>query len=399
MNAVTPPVAPMLAKAIGSDVPAPDSVPGGLLFEPKWDGFRCLVFRDGESVFVQSRQGEDLAYCFPELVDAALRVLPPQVVLDGELVIAHNGRLEFELLSQRIRPRSEAGGWKIAELARDHPTSYVAFDMLSIGGENLMAVPFAERRRRLEAVPLSAPLHLTPVTADHTVATEWFGQFEGAGLDGLVAKPAAGHYEPGKRTMFKIKHARTADVVVAGWRPHKQPGPDGSPVVGSLLLGLYDDAGTLHHVGVAASFSAARRVSLTEELAPLAVRADDPHPWHWARQSPVEVGSPDAPEPSGASGRSPGASAKPAAAPEPAATRRQPGMVSRWSAGKSLAFELLRPELVAEVAYDHMEGPRFRHVTKLVRFRPDREPKTCTYDQLDTPLRVALDDVVPGLGG
>lgn len=362
---LVPPITPMLAKAIGAVVPEPDSVPGGLRYEPKWDGFRCLLFRDGDSVFVQSRQGEDLAYCFPEIEQAARSVLPDRIVLDGELVIAREGRLWFELLGQRIRPRSEAGGWKIAELAAAHPAAYVAFDLLALGDDDLSARPFIERRAALESVAFAHPFHRTPATDDHATATRWFQEFEGAGLDGVIAKPATGVYGPGKRTMFKVKHARTADVVVAGWRPHKQPGPDGEPVVGSLLLGLYDEAGALHHVGVAASFSAARRAALTQELAPLAVAPGGQHPWHWAQQEAT----------------------------------RMPGMVSRWSGGKDLSFRLLRPDLVAEVAYDHMEGTRFRHVTKLVRFRPDRTPGSCTYEQLETPLTFRLEDVVPGLQG
>ena len=361
---VLPPIAPMLAKPLGDQIPdiTPDRQ---LLFEPKWDGFRCLIFRDADDVFVQSRSGEDLAYAFPEIVAAAREVLPPRVVLDGELVIAREGRLWFELLGQRIRPRSEAGGWKIRELSEQYPTSYVAFDVLALGDQDLMPQPQWDRRQVLESVPLSGRFHLTPMTQDPDVAREWFRAFEGAGLDGVMAKPTDLPYAPGKRQLFKIKHVRTADVVVAGWRAHKNPGPDGGPVIGSLLMGLYDDAGVLHNVGVAASFSAKRRAELVAELAPLAVGPDEPHPWRWSESD---------------------------------AAGRQPGMQSRWSGGKDLSFQLLRPELVAEVGYDHMEGTRFRHVAKLVRFRADREPASCTFEQLEVPVRYELDDVVPGLG-
>ena len=358
--AVTPPVSPMLAKPTGATVPDPAG--RDLLFEPKWDGFRCLVFKDGDSVVLQSRNGEDLAYCFPEIVAAAAGSLPEAVVLDGELVIARQGRLWFELLGQRIRPRSEAGGWKITELAADHPASYVAFDVLAVGSDSFMAQSQSQRRAVLESLHISAPFHVTPMTRDRSQAEKWFEQFEGAGLDGVIVKPGDLAYQPGKRVLLKVKHSRTADVVVAGWRPHKSPGPDGSESVGSLLLGLFDDDGVLHHVGVAASFSATRRVELATELAALALRDDEDHPWRWH-----EAGA------------------------------RQPGMQSRWSGGKDLSFHLLRPDLVAEVGYDHMEGTRFRHVAKLVRFRPDRDPASCTYAQLESPVRFDLDRVLRGL--
>lgn len=358
---VTPPVSPMLAKPTGATVPDPGD--RDLLFEPKWDGFRCLVFKDGDDVVLQSRNGEDLAYCFPEVVAAAHDSLPAQVVLDGELVIAREGRLWFELLGQRIRPRGETGGWKIAELAADFPAAYVAFDVLAVGDDNLMARPQSQRRDILASLPVSPPFHVTPMTRDRERAAAWFDQFEGAGLDGVIVKPGELPYQPGKRVLAKVKHARTADVVVAGWREHKTPGPDGTPVVGSLLLGLYDDAGVLHHVGVAASFSARRRGELAAELADLAVGDDQEHPWRRAPDS-----------------------------------ARQPGMQSRWSAGKDLSFHPLRLAVVAEVGYDHMEGTRFRHVAKLLRFRPDRDPASCTYSQLEHPVRFDLDQVLPGLG-
>lgn len=358
-----PPVAPMLAKPIGDSVP--DTGPRGveLVFEPKWDGFRCLVFVAADSVVVQSRNGQDLAYCFPEIAGPAAAALPAGTVLDGELVVAHDGRLWFERLGQRIRPRSEEGGGKIAELSRDFPASYVAFDLLAADCEPLLDQPYRVRRDRLEQLGLAPPFFRTPATGDPAVAREWFRRFEGAGLDGVIAKPVDQPYQPGKRAMFKIKHARTADVVLAGWRAHKQPGPDGTPVVGSLLLGLYDAAGALHHVGVAAGFSAAKRVELTRALQPYGIGDGEEHPWlAFADQ------------------------------------RRVPGMQSRWSGGKDLSFHPLRPELVAEVGYDHMEGDRFRHVAKLIRFRPDRTAPSCTYDQLERPRSYSLDEVVPGLG-
>lgn len=259
-----PPVAPMLAKPAGSEVPAPGTVDGGLLYEPKWDGFRALLFRGPDSVVIQPRRAGDLAYAFPEVVQAAVELLPPGTVVDGELVSAHDGRLWFEELGLRLRPRSEAGGWKIAELAEQYPASYVAFDVLADRGEDLREQPNQRRRQALEALTTDwqGPFYRSPATTDPDLAREWFRDFEGAGLDGVIARPNRASYMPGKRTLLKVKHARTADVVVAGWRPHKQPGPDGQPVVGSLLLGLYDGAGSLHHVGVAASFAAKRRAAL-----------------------------------------------------------------------------------------------------------------------------------------
>ena len=364
MVALQPPIKPMLAKATKSQrMPAADKATGGWLFEPKWDGFRVLLFRDGDALTIQSRNGEDLTYCFPEIA-AALDQLPSACVLDGELVIAHDGRLWFEELSQRIRPRSEAGGWKIAELAAAHPANYVAFDLLALDDQDLTSHPLQGRRSALESLALQPPFFTTPATTDPELAQTWFSEFEGAGLDGVIAKDLASTYQPGKRAMLKVKHIRTVDVVIAGWRAHKQPGPNNEPVVGSLLLGLYAPDG-LHHVGVAASFSAARRVELTELMQRYAVEESGPHPWlSWAQPDPE---------------------------------RRQPGGESRWSAGKNLSFHLVRPELVAEVKYDHMEGSRFRHVTSLVRFRPDRTPQSCTFDQLETPVPYDLARVAPGL--
>lgn len=383
MPAPRPPIKPMLAKGVGDSVPATGKGGEALLYEPKWDGFRCLIFKNtadpyssGSNVVLQSRSGEDLAYAFPEIV-AAAATLPDDIVLDGELVVADRGRLWFERLQTRLRPRSEAGGWKIAALRDEHPASYVAFDLLAREGVNLMDRSTAERRRELETLTLAHPLHVTPMTTSPVKAAEWFKAFEGAGLDGVVAKPAASSYEPGKRTMLKVKHVRSVDVVVAGWRAHKMPGPDGQPVVGSLLLGLYDDAGsggphdsatprTLQSVGVASSFSQQRRIELAHELEPLALEAGQEHPWsRWGSS--------------------------------PHAGDRVPGAPSRWSAGKDLSFRLLRPELVAEVKYDHMEGQRFRHVTTLLRFRPDRTPESCTYSQLDRPIGFDLADLISGL--
>jgi ATP-dependent DNA ligase len=358
----------MLAKPTGATVPAGDSVPGGLAYEPKWDGFRCLLFRDGDEVVVQGRGGDDLAYAFPELADAARALLPDRLVLDGELVVVVDGRLSFEHLTQRIRPRKEAGGWKIAELARDLPTSYVAFDLLAVDDLDLREHPYAERRSRLEEVlgGVPDPFHITPVTRDPVEATRWFDVFEGAGLDGVIAKPLAGTYEPGRRSLLKVKHKRTADVVVAGWRAHKQPGADGSPVVGSLLLGLYDTEGRLHHVGVASSFSVARRAELVDELAPYVLTDPAEHPWSaWADMAAHASG-------------------------------RMPGAVSRWTGGKDLSWTPLRPDLVAEVGYDHLEGDRFRHVAQWKRWRPDRSPESCTYDQLERPVRFDLGRVLAG---
>jgi ATP-dependent DNA ligase len=336
----------MLAKAVGDTVPQAE----GLLYEPKWDGFRCIIFREDGRCVLQSRNEEDLAYAFPEVVDMAMH-LPEGTVLDGELVIVSGSGLDFDALGNRIRPRSEAGGWKIAELSKQHPAQFVAFDVLAWQGRDADAEPFSQRRRILESVPLPEGMHLTPITSDPDLAREWFDRFEGAGLDGVVCKPADAPYTPGKRTMLKVKHVRTADVVVAGWRAHKNPGPDGEPMVGALLLGLYDDDGVLHNVGAAGAFSAKVRVELARELAAIEAGDDEPHPWRWEGE--------------------PG--------------HRVPGMVSRWTGKKDLRFRLLRPVLVAEVKYDHMQGDRFRHVASFVRWRPDREPESCTYGQLEQP--------------
>ena len=345
---VMPPVKPMLAKSV------PEVPEGDYLYEPKWDGFRCVVFRDGDSVELGSRNEKPLTRYFPEVVEALKAQLPERCVVDGEIVIVSGKSLDFVTLLQRVHPADS----RVRMLAETTPASFIAFDLLALGDEDLTDRPQAERRVLLEQALAGAqpPVHLTPVTADPSVAREWFEVFEGAGLDGVVAKPVAQTYQQDKRVMLKVKHARTCDVVVAGYRVHKS-----GPVVGSLVLGLYDDAGDLQHVGVAASFTAARRAELIEELEPF--RTDGPHPW---------VGD-AVPE------RNPGQSAG-----------------SRWNSGKDLSFVPLRPELVAEVGYDAMEGTRFRHTAQFKHWRPDRSAESCTYDQLDRPVRFDLADVLSG---
>ncbi|MDQ1727297.1 MAG: hypothetical protein QOK14_1342 [Frankiaceae bacterium] len=352
---VMPPVAPMLAKAV-KGVPLPTDKTGELLYEPKWDGFRCVIFRDGDEVELGSRNEKPLTRYFPEVVAAALAQLPTRCVVDGEIVIPGGDGLDFEALLQRIHPAES----RIKMLAGTTPASYVAFDLLALGDESLVDAPFSRRRELLvEALAgAKAPVHVTPATDDPGVAQEWFTHFEGAGLDGIVAKPLSLPYRQDERVMFKVKHERTADCVVAGFRWHKS-----GPIVGSLLLGLYDDHGTLHHVGVAASFTMARRADLVDELRPYVTEDIEAHPW--------------------AEGF--GLAASPVG--------RMPGAVSRWNAGKDLTWIPLRPELVVEVAYDHMQGDRFRHATQFKRWRPDREPATCTYSQLEKPVAFALADV------
>lgn len=352
---VNPPVSPMLARAV-PDIPAPEDVDGGVLYEPKWDGFRCIVFRDGDEVELGSRNERPLTRYFPEVVDAVRRELPERCVVDGEIVIAGAAGLDFDALQLRLHPAES----RVRKLAGEIPASFVAFDLLALGGESLMAEPFGVRRKRLEAAlsGVQPPVHLTPATDDLDTAREWFTAFEGAGLDGIVAKPLRLPYRPDERVMFKIKHKRTADCVVAGFRWHKSGG-----VVGSLLLGLYDDNAALQHVGVAASFTMKRRKELVDELAPY--RTDLPgHPWaSWAGAADGD---------------------------------RMPGATSRWNAGKNLAWEPLRPELVVEVTYDHMQGDRFRHATQFQRWRPERDPRTCTYAQLERPVGFSLAEVLGG---
>lgn len=363
-----PPVQPMLATS-APRVPTKE----GLLFEPKWDGFRCLVFRDGDEVELASRNTKPLTRYFPEVVEAVLRDLPERCVVDGELFVALTGddgnhRLEFDALSERIHPAKS----RVTTLAERTPAGFVAFDLLALGDESLMDRPFAERRAMLaEAltqlgttdVPgpgFGGRCHLTRTTTDAAEAQEWFSVFEGAGLDGVMAKPLDAPYQPNKRTLTKVKHVRTADVVVAGYREHKTSTPE-KPLLGSLLLGLHDEDGRLQHVGVAASFTAARRAELIDELADLVCDVEE-HPWGaWAGA----IANPD----------------------------RIPGTQSRWSAGKDLSFTPLRPERVLEVKYDHMEGSRFRHTAQFQRWRPDRDPLSCGYEQLEEPVRYDLAQV------
>jgi len=326
----------------------------GLFYEPKWDGFRCIVFRDGDDVELGSRNEKPLTRYFPELVDALRRELPERCVLDGEIVIAGPDGLEFDALSQRIHPAEK----RIRLLAESTPASFVAFDLLAEGDRSFMDVPYADRRAALAKVldHVRPPIHLTPVTADPTVAADWFSRFEGAGLDGVVVKDGALTYLPDKRAMLKVKHQRTADCVVAGFRTHK----DGAGV-GSLLLGLFDSSGTLHHVGVASGFSVARRGELVAELERYRENAEKDHPWGgWA---------------------------------DAQAAGRAPGGGNRWNAGKDMTWSPLRPEAVCEVSYDHLQQDRFRHATSFVRWRPDRDAASCTYGQLDTPVPMELNEV------
>ena len=321
----------------------------GWIFEPKWDGFRALIFRDREEILIQSRDEKPLNRYFPELLDPIREQLPARCVLDAEIVIAINGRLEFEALQLRLHPAAS----RVKLLAQQTPASIVFFDLLCQGDRDLRGQPFAKRRRELESALSEAapPLHLTPATTDRSVAADWFKRFEGAGFDGVMAKPVSGAYESDKRVLFKVKHERDCDCVAGGFRWHKEG--EGT-AVGSLLLGLYDDAGVLQHVGVCASFSREKRKELVEFLQPYRRDALLHHPWkRWA--------SPEAGEPG----------------------RRMPGGQSRWSQGKDLSWEPLRPELVVEVAYEHMQGSRFRHMAQFRRWRPDKEPRNCTYAQLE----------------
>jgi ATP-dependent DNA ligase len=358
---IQPPVEPMLAKAVDA-LPTDD----GWLFEPKWDGFRALVFRDGDEVYTQSRDLKPLDRYFPELADPLRAALPERCVLDGEIVIAQDGALAFESLLLRIHPAAS----RVRMLAAESPASFVAWDLLALGDDDLRTVPQAERRARLEALmgDKEPPVHLTPATRDRATASDWFARFEGAGLDGVIAKRLDAPYQPGKRAMLKIKHQRTADCVVAGFRWHKNgPGTH----VGSLLLGLYDDGGALHHVGITSSFSWDRRAELVDELAPLRENALDGHPWgEWAEWA--QAGAAD---PSG---------------------QRLPGATSRWNRGKDLSWEPLRAERVVEVAYDHLQGDRFRHATTFQRWRPDKPPEACRYDQLEATAPYELSQIFSG---
>jgi ATP-dependent DNA ligase len=354
-----PPLRPMLAKSV-KGVPAADSVEGGLSYEPKWDGFRCIVFRDGDEVELASRSTKPLTRYFPDVVAAIKAHTPDRCVLDGEIFIAIDGRLDFDALSQRIHPAAS----RVTMLSEHTPASFVAFDLLALGDESLLEQPFSARRERLERALASAadPVHVTRTTTDAAVAEEWFGIFEGAGLDGVVAKPLARPYASNGRTMLKVKHARTADVVVAGYRLHKTSTEE-RPLLGSLLLGLFAEDGRLQHVGVAASFTEARRAELVDELAPLVVDASE-HPWGEWRDAEAQAGS------------------------------RLPGGQSRWTGTKDLSFVTLAPTRVAEVGYEHMEGDRFRHTAQFKRWRPDREPGSCTYDQLEEVAKYDLAQVL-----
>jgi ATP-dependent DNA ligase len=336
----------MLAKRV-SELPATT----GWLFEPKWDGFRTLIFRDGAEVLIQSRDSKSLNRYFPELLPAVTSQLPERCVLDGEIVIAKGGGLDFDALQMRVHPAAS----RVKLLSQEIPASIVFFDLLCEGDADLREQPFSVRRERLVALLKSArpPLYVTPATSDLALAGDWFKRFEGAGLDGVIAKPVSGTYEPNKRVMLKIKHERECDCVVAGFRWHKN---GDRSAVGSLLLGLFDDAGTLHHVGVCSSFTEKKRRELAEFLAPYRERALDEHPWRaWAEHT----------------------------SPQHGGEQRMPGGKSRWSQGKDLSWEPLRPELVVEVAYDHMQGDRFRHTAQFRRWRSDKPTTECTYAQLE----------------
>ncbi|MYU03504.1 ATP-dependent DNA ligase [Streptomyces sp. SID8366] len=348
---VMPPVKPMLAKAVAR-------IPPDMHYEAKWDGFRAIVFRDGAEIELGSRTGKPLTRYFPELVEALRERVPGRCVLDGEIVIARDGHLDFDALTERIHPAAS----RVRTLAERTPASFVAFDLLALDDHSLLDVPLTDRRALLDRALAGAtpPVHLAPATTDLAVAERWFERYEGAGLDGIVAKPLDLRYRQDERAMFKIKHERTADVVVAGYRLHKS-----GPVVGSLLLGLYDGQGRLQHVGVSAAFPMKRRAELVEELAPLRMADVAGHPWAaWAEEAAHE-------------------------------SDRLPGAPSRWSGKKDLSWVPLRPERVAEVAYDHMEnGQRFRHTARFRRWRPDRTPGSCTYTQLEEPVRYDLAEIL-----
>jgi len=340
---VNPPVLPMLSKRI-AELPAE----GDWIFEPKWDGFRALIFRDGDQIYIQSRDSKPLHRYFPELMEPIRAQLPNRCVLDGEIVIARDGALDFEALQLRLHPAES----RVKKLSKEIPASIVFFDLLCVDQHDLRGVHFEQRRRELESILKNSkpPLHITPATREYDIATDWFKRFEGAGLDGVMAKPVNGIYEPDKRVMFKVKHERDCDCVVAGFRWYRKGDGD---AVGSLLLGLFDDSGDLQHVGVCGSFTMEKRKELVHFLAPYRKDALKNHPWKaWAGE-----------------------------AAEPG--HRMPGGQSRWSQGKDLSWEPLRVELVAEFAYEHMQGSRFRHMAQFRRWRSDKQPKDCTYAQLE----------------
>jgi ATP-dependent DNA ligase len=352
MSAPSAPIEPMLAK-IADELPAA----GAWLFEPKWDGFRALVFRRGDEAYIQSRDLRPLNRYFPELERALAQTLPKGCVIDGEIVVVGAKGLDFDALQQRLHPAAS----RVAKLAKETPAAFVAFDLLAAGGKSIMELPQSERRVRLERLlgQVAKPVYVTPMTRDRAVAEDWLKRFEGAGLDGVIAKPEAAPYQPGKRAMLKIKHARTADCVVAGFRWYR----DTKDAVGSLLLGLYNDAGVLQHVGVTSAFTMAMRRELTAVLEPLRQDALKDHPWRdWASAVDAEA-------------------------------NRMPGAQSRWSAGKDLSWEPLRPERVCEVKYDHMQGDRFRHAAVFLRWRPDKPPEDCRYDQLEVATAFELEKV------
>jgi ATP-dependent DNA ligase len=354
---VEPPIEPMLAK-LAEELPA-----GPFLYEPKWDGFRAIVFRAAGEAYIQSRDLRPLDRYFPELHDVLSVRLPDDCVIDGEIVIATSHGLDFDALQLRLHPAAS----RVAKLAQETPASFVAFDAIALAGRDLRATSFGDRRKLLERAlaDVEPPVHLTPMTRDVNVAREWLLRFEGAGLDGVMAKPEEGMYEPGKRAMIKVKHVRTADCVVAGFRWHKA---GKNELVGSLLLGLYDDDGTLHHVGVTSSFTMAVRRELAVELEPLRARALEQHPWRdWAEADAHEA-------------------------------TRMPGGQSRWSAGKDLSWEPLRIERVCEVKYDHMQGRRFRHAAVFQRWRPDKRPRDCRFDQLEVTTPYELQKVFGATG-
>jgi ATP-dependent DNA ligase len=346
---VMPPIKPMLAKAAKA-IPTGD----GLLYEPKWDGFRSIIFRDGDDVEIGSRNEKPMTRYFPDVIDAVRRELPRRCVIDGEIVVATDNGLDFDALQQRIHPAES----RVKRLAAETPAAFIAFDLLALDDRDFREEPLSERRQVLDTVlkDVRPPVHLSQWTTDPAVAQEWFERFEGAGLDGIVAKPLTVHYCEDKRVLTKVKHERTADCVVAGFRWHKSGG-----IIGSLLLGLFDDAGNLHHVGVTASFTMARRKELVDELAPYRENALVDHPWRdWAEWQ------------------------------EESTVSRRPLPGNRWNAGKDMSWEPVRAELVCEVAYDHLQGERLRHATTFRRWRPDRTPESCTYGQLDTAVPLEL---------
>jgi ATP-dependent DNA ligase len=359
---------------------AADALPegDGWQYEPKWDGFRTLVYRDGPEVLLQSRDGKPLNRYFPELEASLPRVLPRRCVLDGEIVIVGPAGLDFDALLLRIHPAAS----RVQLLAEETPASFVVWDLLALGDTDLRQAPLEKRRARLERAlaRAAAPLHLSPATRDRALAEDWFRRFEGAGLDGVMAKRLDEPYLPGERAMFKVKHRRTADCVVGGFRWHKK-GP--GTLVGSLLLGLYDDQGTLHHVGVTSAFTNDQRRELVKELAPLRKKAREGHPWLGAAETALGVGK--------------DAEGDAAAEASPKAQRR-PGAASRWTQGKDLSWEPLRPERACEVAYDHMQGDRFRHAAQFVRWRPDKPPEACRYDQLEVTPAYELERVFGARG-